>query len=66
MVKSIVPNVDRNKAVSIFWIWSETEEWVCDKLLSKFKVLVMDMVCWHDDSYQGNTEVFEQDDAVPF
>jgi hypothetical protein len=35
-------------------------------LPSKFTVLVMNMVCWHDDNYQGNTEVLEENDAVPF
>jgi hypothetical protein len=35
-------------------------------LASKFTGLVVNMVCWHDDSYKGNTEVLEESDAVPF
>jgi len=66
MVKNILPTVDWNKAVSIFSIWSETEEWVCDMLANKFTGLVMNMVCWHDDNYLGNTEVFEETDTAPF
>jgi hypothetical protein len=35
-------------------------------LASKFTDLVMNMVCCHEDNYQGNTEVLEENDAVPF
>jgi hypothetical protein len=66
MVKNIVTIVDRNKAVSIFWIWSEAEEWVCDTLANKFTGLVMNMICLHDDNRPGNTEVLEETDASPF
>jgi len=66
MVKNIVPAVDRNKAVSIFWIWAETEEWVCDMLANKFTELVMNVVCWHDENCPGNTEVLEETDAAHF
>jgi hypothetical protein len=34
---------------------------------AKFAGLVTNMVCWHDEYYQGNTEVLEEiHDAVPF
>jgi hypothetical protein len=35
-------------------------------LATKFTGLVMSMVCWHDDNYQGDIEVLEKSDRVPF